>query len=232
VKFNFTTSEQVLIMQIDESKLIQTIIVGSDWQEVLSTIVIEEGLNPENLDISKLAELFMVYLQRLKEFDFRIPARFILIASILLRMKCEILLEEQEEKEIKTEEIPQLNLEDVPELLKPIERRPTRKVTLNELVTALNKAFDFKERKESKKLRMRRAVETLIEPEEDIEVKIESVMKTILSHGTFMKFSDIVPVWEKKEIVEIFLPLLYLSTRGKIEMTQEEFFKEIFLHVK
>ena len=217
---------------IDESKLMQTIIAGSDWQEVLSSIVIDEGLNPEDVDITRLADFFMIHMQRLKVFDFRIPARFVLVAAILLRMKCEILLETESEKEVKGEEIPPLNIDNVPQLLPPIERRPTRKVTLTELILALNKTMEFKERKESKHLRMRQAIETLIEPEEDVEVRIKDVFSNVLRHGTLMKFSDLLPAWRRAEIVRIFMPLLYLSVRGKVELVQEEIFKDIFIHVK
>ena len=134
---------------IDEDKLIKNIILGSDWQEVLANIVVEEGMDPLSVDLVKLADSFMSYLSRLKEFDFRIPARFILIAAILLRMKCELLLEEEMKKEkIEGGAASELNIE-VPILSPPIARKPTRKVTLDELVSALNKAFEFKEKKEN-----------------------------------------------------------------------------------
>ncbi len=216
---------------IDENKVIQTIVIGSDWQEVLATLVAEEGMDPLELDIIKLVDAFTRYLEQLKQFDFRIPARFILVAAILLRMKAELLLEEEEQKALETKEVPPLNIEDVPTLLPPITRKPTRKVTLNELVTALNKAFDFKEKKETKKLRMRRAVERLIEKEEDIEVRINDIYERIsILHST--TFSDLVPSWKRMEIVKTFLPILHLETRGKIVCTQEEMFKEIYIRVK
>ncbi len=220
-------------MAIDENKLLQTIIVGSDWQEVITSIVVEEGMDPLSIDISVLANTFMVYLQRLKKFDFRIPARFVLIAAILLRMKCELLLEEEEKKREKpeSEQKPLIDVENIPQLLPPVERKPTRKVTLTELITALNKAFEFKEKKETQKIRIRRAVERFIEPEEDIEVRINRVFDSISKHGIVVKFSEVVPVWKRKEIVETFLPLLYLSNRGKIVCEQEEFFKEIMIKI-
>ena len=220
-------------MPIDENKLIQTIVLGTDWKEVLSSIVVEEGLDPLNVDILRLTHAFVFYLHRLKTFDFRIPARFILIAAILLRMKCELMLEEEEKKlEIKADAPSPLNIENVPLLTPPITRKPTRKVMLAELVSALNKAFEFKERKEKKQIRLRRAVERLIEQEEDIELRIKSIFDEILRHGTIMKFSDIVPVWKKKDIVETFMPLLYLIQRGKVTCEQEEFFKEITIHIR
>lgn len=220
-------------MPIDENKLIQTIVLGTDWQEVLSSIIVEEGLNPTNVDILRLTDAFTFYLRRLQSFDFRIPARFILIAAILLRMKCELMLEEEEKKlEIRGEAPPALNIENVPVLTPPITRKPTRKVTLTELVTALNKAFEFKERKEGKQIRLRRAVERLIEPEEDIELRIKHIFDEILKHGTIMKFSDIVPTWRRKDIVETFMPLLYLCLRGKVTCEQEEFFKDITIRIR
>ena len=220
-------------MEIDEDKLMRTIILGSDWQEVLANIVVEEGMDPLSVDIIRLADSFMLYLHKMKDFDFRIPARFILISAILLRMKCELLLEEEMKKDkVEGEEIPPINVDDVPMLSPPIIRRPTRKVSLDELVTALNKAFEFKERKETKKLRIRGAVENLIEPEEDIEIKIKNILNEIIRHGTFMKFSDLVPTWRRKDIVNTFMPLLYLCQRGKIECNQEEFFKEIIIKLR
>lgn len=215
---------------IDENKLIRTIVLGSDWQEVLANLVVEEGMDPLLIDIVKLAESFMIYLGRLKEFDFRIPARFILIAAILLRMKCELLLEEEIKKEkIEGESIPPIDIE-VPILIPPVLRKPTRKVTLDELITALNKAFAFKEKKETKRLRIRRAAEQLIEPAEDIELKIKEIFNEIL--GGKRKFSDIVPIWRRKDIIETFMPLLYLTHRGKISCEQEEFFKEIYINLR
>src|SRR3989338_1123709 len=104
----------------DENTMIQTIVLGSDWQEVLTTLVAEEGMDPLSVDLVKLADAFRIYLERLQKFDFRVPARFILVAAILLRMKAELLLDEEEEKEIKKQHVEPLNIENVPILLAPI----------------------------------------------------------------------------------------------------------------
>jgi len=212
---------------IDENKVIQTIIFGSDWQEVLTTLVSEEGMDPLDVDLIKLTDSFMSYLQKVEKFDFRVPARFILVAAILLRMKTELLLEQEEEKQLREDEqIPPLNIEDVPILVPPLIRRPTRTVTLNELISALNKAFEFQEKKETKVVRMRRAVETLIEPGEDIEARIQSVYNKIVKHNT-IKFSELVPAWKRVDIVDTLLPLLYLSQRSKVMCEQQEMFQDI-----
>ena len=216
---------------IDVNQVIQTIIIGTDWQEVLTTLVAEEGMDPMSVDIIKLAEVFTRYMAQLQKFDFRVPARFILVAAILLRMKAELLLDEEEQKALSQKEIIPLDIENVPMLLPPMTRMPTRKVTLSELVSALNKAFEFQERKEGKQLRMRRAVERLIEKEEDIEVRIDEIYREIVKlHSTTL--SELVHSWRREDIVKTFLPVLHLMMRDLITVDQEEMFKEIFIKVR
>lgn len=216
---------------VDENRLIRTIVLGSDWQEVLESIIVEENLDPLSIDIIKLAQAFMGYLQQVQKFDFRIPARFILIAAILLRMKCELLLEEEEKAKMKEEKLPEISIENIPQLSPPMLRKPTRKVTLDELVKALNKTIEFKDKKEGRQFRLRRAVETLIEPEEDIELRISSVLGRITKAGE-LKFSDLVHGWNRKEIIDTFMPLLYLCMRSRIYCEQAEMFSEIYIKVR
>ncbi len=216
---------------IDENKVIRTIVLGSDWQEVLITLVGEEGIDPMNIDIVKLADSFKKHLENVQQFDFKVPARFILVAAILLRMKAEQLLDEEEKKKEKTESLPSINIENIPALTAPITRKTTRRVTLDELIGALNKAFEFKERKEGKTIRMRRAVENLIGEEEDIEVRIARVYGHIEKKKQ-VTFSELVGDWTPRHIVEIFLPILYLSNRGKITCEQSEMFQEIYITIR
>jgi chromatin segregation and condensation protein Rec8/ScpA/Scc1 (kleisin family) len=112
-----------------------------------------------------------------------------------------------------------------------------RKVTLEELVDALNKAMRVEEKKEKVKRILGRRLRNEIGEEEDIEIRINELMSEI--DGLLFKlksekveFSKIVEKWERDEIVGNFMPLLYLSSRGKVETEQEEFFKEIFISKK
>ena len=214
-------------MEINEPELIKTIVGASDWEEVLSTIIVEENLDPLDINIVKLTNAFMEYLGKVQSFDFRIPARFILIAAILLSMKCEILLEKEEEEEFKDIDLKQINLNS-PMLALPSIRRPTIKIMLDELVSALNKALEMKKKKESK-IFVRREI-NIVEAE-DIEEKISSLYEKIKNSG-MIRFSDIVPTWKRKDIIETFIPLLHLTQRGKILCEQDEMFKDIFIKLK
>ncbi|MFH0948910.1 MAG: ScpA family protein [Candidatus Aenigmatarchaeota archaeon] len=217
---------------VDESKVIQTIVLGSDWQEVLRNLVTEEEIDPLDLDIVRLTNAFTEYLQRIKKFDFYIPARFILIAAILLRMKAELMLvEKEEEVQIREGSLPTLDVSNIPQLGAPSDRKPTRKIMLDELIRALQKTVEFKQKKEEHGLRIRKAVAGLINEPTDIEKQIKRIFDQILKAGT-ITFSRLVPVWQRKEIVAAFVPLLHLAQRGKISCDQEEMFKEIYIKVK
>lgn len=214
--------------RVEEANLIKTIIVGADWEEVLTMIIEEEGIDPMDIDIVKLVDAFLNYLKTLKKFDFRIPARFILIAAILLRMKCEVL--KIRDVETKQEEKPTIDI-NVPLIELPVIRRPTRPIALTELIDALNKVIQFEERKKLRALRLRRSVESLIKEEEDIEIRINRVYEEIKTKG-INKFSDLVGEWKREKIVYKFIPLLHLDQSGKVVCNQLEEFGEIFIKLR
>lgn len=214
--------------KVDEIHLIKTIVVGSDWEEVIQSIIEDENINPWDVDIIKLVDAFMNYLRNLTKFDFRVPARFILIAAVLLRMKCEVLVV----KELKPKEEKPSELDvNVPLLDMPIVRVPKRKVTITDLIGALSKAIAFEERKTDRKMRVRKTVENLIVPVEDIEVRIKRVYDEIYSRKE-TKFSELVGKWDRPMIVEKFIPVLHLSNSGVITCEQNELFGEIFISLK
>ena len=212
-------------------KIIDTIVISYDWEEVINSIIISENMDPQEIDIVKLTDKFVEYLAMLKDFDFRVPARFILVAAILIRMKMELLLENEKKKKVEKEE-KAIPIKDLPPLEPPVERRPSRKVSLEELVSALNKVMKFKEKKERRMERMRTRVERLIEVEEEtIEEKIKRVYNEISRRGEVV-FTRLVPEWKRDSVVETFLSVLYLVFRSKITAEQEEMFGEIYIKLR
>jgi len=219
--------------QPNSESIIRTIVLGADWEEALTAIVVEQGLDPLSLDVTKLTDAFMIYLNRLKSFDFRIPARFILIAAILLNMKCEALLQEEEERldKLVAAAAAQLNLAS-PLLIPPVSRQTARPVSLTDLIAALNKTFEIKRKKEP--LLALHGKHVPIEMPKraiDIEHKIKEIYERIRRKG-IIKFSDLVPVWHRAEIIASFIPLLYLANRGKVACEQKDMFKEITIKLK
>jgi len=225
---------------MQEQNLLEMIIKEQSWEELIYHIVSYEGLDPWDIDIIKLTSSFLKHIEGLKTLDFRIPAKVVLVAAILLKLKSEVLSPLKEEEEYFPEESMIDGFEQMREELSkmslkpPIERHVRRKVTLDELVDALNKAMKVKEKKEQMKRVLGKRLRKEIGEEEDIEMRINELMSDI--DGLLMKlkskkvkFSKIVDKWERDEIVRHFMPLLYLSSRGKVDTQQEEFFKEIFI---
>jgi segregation and condensation protein A len=220
---------------MQEENILKVIIEKESWEEIIYHIVSIEKLDPWDVDLVKLADGFIKFISQVKELDFRIPAKVVFVASILLRLKAESLsLFEEEEKlaegEVTREEI---KIPEVGELGIPLKRVPKRQVTLEELIHALRKALAVVERREERKKRARIRVEAEISGE-DIRERIEKVMNKINELMDKLKsekiaFKELVPKWERKEIVYNFIPILHLDQDRKIETEQEEFFKEIWI---
>ena len=222
----------------EEENILQLIIQKENWEEVIYHIVSIENLDPWDIDLVKLTESFLNYINRIKELDFRIPAKIVFVAAVLLRLKADYLsiFEEEETIEEVAKEKPFVDLGIDPNLIQlgvPMKRIPKRQVTLDELIKALKKALAVRERKEKRIKLWRRRLRMNI-TEEDITKKIEHIMNEIneLMHKmkkNKLKFSQIVEEWNRDQIIDHFVPLLHLEKNEKVRTEQEEFFKEIWI---
>jgi segregation and condensation protein A len=224
-----------------EENLIKLIIEKENWEEVIYQIVSLENLNPWDINLIKLAESFLKYITKIEELDFRIPAKIVFVAAILLRLKADYLsiFEEEETIEEMAQKQPFVDIGIDPSLIKlglPMKRIPKRQITLDELMIALNKALKVKEKRVERRMVWEQRLEAQITAE-DITVRIERMMGEIEELMKKMKeekvtFSQVVKKWKRDEIVTRFIPLLHLEQAQKIETHQEDFFKEIWISRK
>jgi segregation and condensation protein A len=228
---------------MNEQELLNTIIKEQDWEELIYNIVTIENLDPWDIDLVKLTKSFLAYLKKIEELDFRIPAKVVLVAAILLKLKIEYIgLFREEVPEIISEEVEELSgidFEALDEYLNkfhiPVKRKGTRKITLDELVDALKKALAVEERRIKRKGIITKRIREEIEvSEEDIETKIAKILNEIETLLKKLKkdkirFSQIVEEWSRECIVDHFIPILHLNTRGEIDCEQKEMFKEIYI---
>ena len=128
-------------------------------------------------------------------------------------------------------------LSSIPPLQPPVKRVPLGTVTVEELITALRKAFEVQERRHKRKERTRQRVEAVLpQDQEDITKRIENLLDEI-NHAIesiegSTTFSSLVKNWERKSIVRTLLPMLHLSQEGRITHEQPELFKEIIVKRK
>ncbi len=230
---------------MNEQQLIEMIAKQQDWEELVYNIVTMEGLDPMDIDLVRLADAFMEFVNKMEEFDFRIPAKVVLVAAILLKMKMDYLFGfGQQQESLRQETIDEEMLEKIDfEALKdflgkfkvPVKKQPVRKVTLDELVEALRKALAVEERRKRRRIIARKRVEEVVNvDQEDIEQKLERMLAEIESLlNKFKKktipFKSIVGEWKRDKIIDRFIPVLYLDFRRKIDARQEKMFDEIYI---
>ena len=209
--------------------ILELIISGSDFQTVLKEIIIEEGLDPWNIDIVKLSDSLLKYLSQLEEINFRIPARFILVASILLRLKSETLVSKEEEDFENRETI---DIEGLDILEPPVERIPLRNITFEELTKALEKVIEKEEKKRITRLNKEKKIEELRKVVEiEIEDYIEKVFKELIKI-TKTTFYELTKNKENLEIARYFIALLHLANQQKIKIRQENLFDDFHIELR
>lgn len=224
---------------VEEENILQLIIQKESWEEVIYHIVSIENLDPWNINLVKITNSFLNYIDKMKEVDFRIPAKIVFVAAVLLRLKADYLsiFEEEETFEEVAKEKPFVDLGIDPNLIKlglPMKRVPKRQVTLDELITALKKALTVRERKTERRRVWRAQLQAQI-GEEDISKKIEEIMKEIDElmkklNENKLKFSQIVEEWTREQIIGHFVPLLHLEQNKKVRCEQEDFYKDIYIY--
>ncbi|MEK6917558.1 MAG: segregation/condensation protein A [Nanoarchaeota archaeon] len=221
------------------------------WQEIIYDLINTEQLDPWDIDLSVLTNKYLEKIQFLEEADFFVSSKVLLAASLLLRIKSEILLNKYIKsideilfgnKEIKRSVLERIELdEEIPELIprSPIPR--FKKVTLQELIESLNKAIKTETRRISKEIvnknALREAGISLPKRKINITDKIKEVYSKLTTHFDSNKESKKIGFSEllgnnKEEKIVSFSPLLHLENQKKVWLEQETHFEEIYIWLK
>ncbi|NIO22219.1 MAG: segregation/condensation protein A [Candidatus Aenigmarchaeota archaeon] len=225
---------------LDEKKIVEFITSEYSWEQIIYEIVAWEGLNPWDLNLSKMAKSFVSYLQKMEELDFRIPAKYIMVAAVLLRMKSDYLRAFKDQVTGQTEQELQEELESLEEDERPFEispidipprREPMRKVTVPELVNALMRVLNSHKRKVNRKNKLRKDIDmrgdNINERIKDLYERINSILLRIRRRE--VEFSKLIGKWEREEIIGNFIPLVHLDQQKRVKARQNKIFKEIWI---
>ncbi len=221
----------------NEEKIMGMIQKDYSWEQVIYETIAQEGLDPWDLDLCALSGSFLKYIAGLAELDFKIPAKYVIIAAVLLRMKSDYLNflgipENGEGLENGGIAIAaDRSLSGIDPLLIPPRRLPERKLVVDDLVFALRRALRTEYRKTGK-LKDAQSKITIID--DRISERIANLYKKINAllakiRKEEVPFSNLVEKWERNEILGTFMPLLYLDHERKVNCRQEDFFREIFV---
>ncbi len=204
--------------------------------EILVNLAKNGEIDPWNVDIVEVTDKFLRQLEEMEKMDLRISGRTLLYASILLRMKSNVLVEVEEP--IIEDEYEQFEVSDYPVPALPLRRSSKRPVTLEELLSELKKAELVEKRrleriKNIKDERHATLKEVLsIAHEEDIESrvgKMRNLLNELFEKQKHIKFSDLSDSLDRSGRVMAYLAILFLATRKEIWLEQEELFGELFI---
>jgi len=221
------------------------------WQAIIYDLVKTEQLDPWDIEIGILAEKYIETIEQLEEADFFISSKVLLACSLLLRLKSEVLsnsyiqsLDEalygrKEEKKYEFERI-EIDEDELPILVPRTPMARYKKVTLNELMSALNQAIETENRrikKEIKQSQAEKATAIVLPSKFRISLKerittIYDSIKNSLKHPEKieMSYSELAP--SKEEKVAAFLPVLHLTNNEKVYLKQEQHFEEIWMRLE
>jgi len=217
------------------------------WQTILFNLVTKEEMDPWDIDISALSEKFFGMVKKLKELDFTVSGKIILASALLLRFKSSKLVDkdilELDQLIASTEEIEEeyedlIDCGEFPgafgEIEKPklIPRTPQprkRKVSIYDLVDALEQALEVRKRRVVRK-EVPHNIQ-LPEKTKDIGSLVNQVLQKITNLFSLgnkkLTFSQLIPDETKDGKIFTFIPLLHLTNQRRINLLQEEHFGEI-----
>ena len=206
------------------------------WKTILIDLVKSNKMDPWNIDLVDLANQYFVKIQAMEKTDLKLPANAILASAILLKFKSRTIkissIEDEEEitKEMTKEEI-RFFEQNIPELRHGRQFR-TGKITLDQLVASIETIL-VKTKERGNILREKEIPEFKVMLNQgNIEEKIGKVMARIQEKADsqgIARFSQLIKDQTPIEMVNVFVPLLFLTNKGKITLWQEEFWHEIFV---
>lgn len=216
------------------------------WQTIIYELIKTEQMDPWDINVSLLSEKYIDMLKKLQQMDLRLSGKVLLAAAMLLKIKSERFLGEDmayfdnmmsgddldlEEDSMDVVERKKLTKEDF-EKMRLIPKTPQprqRKVSVYDLVDALQKALEVKKRRNI----LSRVEAQVRLPQNHID--ISEIIRTVYEKVQFhfedkdkLTFAELINNSDKKEDkVYTFIPLLHLSNQRKVDLLQDNHFGEI-----
>src|SRR3989344_2670199 len=212
-------------------------------QTILLDLIKTGEMDPWDVDISILSKQYLETIKKLQESNLFLSGKVLLASAILLKIKSEKLLSEgianldnmmfphEEIEELDDFQSRRIILDVEPKLTIKTPQSRKKKVSVNDLIEALEKALNVNERR-LLRLAERNRVPEMIIPEKQIDITslINDLLKQIslkIDGKPIITFTELVGSEERRMKLAAFSPLLHLANQEKIELHQEKSFGEI-----
>ncbi len=219
------------------------------WQQMIYDLIKSEQLDPWDVDISKLTEKYLEKVNEMEELNYAVSAKVLLAAALLLRIKSEFLINHYIKsldeilfgKPAKKEK-PQIeiNLDDVADLFPRTPLPRPKRVTLTELIGALNRAMVTEHRRIKNEITHKHALNRfnffLPKNTVDVRFKLKEVYQKVKNYfasnksAEKMTYTDLAPTTEEKRFS--FGPVLHLDNQDRVLLEQLQHFDEIYIYLK
>ena len=228
-----------------------------DWHAIIYELIHTEQLDPWDIDIILLTGKYFEKIAEIEEADFYVSSKVLLAAALLLRIKSEFLLNKhikgideilfgkKEEEKYVIEKI-EIDESELPVLIPRTPLPRARRVTLPELMAALDKAINTESRRIKREVAVKRA-KKLSEIDfpsfrrVDLKDRIKQFYARVLSalkrrairadkHLNKVGYSELAGK-QREERLACFLPLLHLSDTKRLWLEQEIHLDEIWIYL-
>lgn len=235
-----------------QDKLFQILVEQNDvtWKAIIYDLIKTEQMDPWDVDLSVLTQKFLERLREMRESNLNLSGKVLLAAAMLLKIKSKRLVgedlnefdrllasaemtEEQFYNELESE-LQTARVMPPEEMLRLIPRTPQprkRKVSVYDLVRALEKALEVKHRR---LIRIDSPEGRIIVPLKrlDITLAIKQVYKSVrewfvLNRKSRLMFSELLPEQPSRDAkLFTFVPLLHLGSQRKLDLEQQAPFED------
>jgi len=221
------------------------------WKDLITNLVKSEQMDPWDVDLSLLTRRYMDILKQLKEVNFFVSGKVVLAFFLLLKIKTNRLMnhnfadfdsllfsseeDDEEEDYISNYKKGEGGLNVKLTIKTPQARK--RKVSLQDLMGALEKALEVDERRDIRKRKFERIPDSIKLPERKINIgdKIKIIHNKInewfQKNSSDITFENLLEDGSKSDKVYTFMPLLHLENNNKIKMNQPVHFENIYIRL-
>jgi len=214
------------------------------WQSIIYDLIKTEQMDPWDINISVLSKRYLETIKEIQTLNFFISGKVVLAASILLKIKSHKLVNEniaefdnllfQKEEDLLSDEDNPLDFmgeEKIPPLLVKTPQARKRKVNVNDLIEALQKALEVDEHRNIRR-RDERVLREIDLPKNKIDISslIKSLytrIKEFFQKNPKVTFTELLSSDKKEDKIYTFVPLLHLASQNKVNLEQEIPFGEI-----
>jgi segregation and condensation protein A len=228
---------------------------GTYWRRIIYDIVNSESFDPWDIDVGSLTDSYLQKVKEIKMINFEVPGTIILVGSVLLKLKSDIVSgktfifeenlsldgdEDMVENELVADFDDAVGSDPLPPAMEHgllVRRIPKRKVTLPELMALLKRVVTQVEKKDiiqkdlsETRLELHLTKKNMDRIMREVYRDIRRLSKDVGGGPT--SFKQLVDDWRRENVVAYFLPVLHLANKDKIIMDQKEIYGDILISPK